>query len=254
MSTMLNYLNLSPLSGSTTKDLFNSTIERRPTDYNQFNTFIGEWLVEKVKTSLTMCKKCNLYKPPRAHHCSKCDSCFLKMDHHCVWIDTCIGYHNYKAFLLFLVWLIIYSVYVILTLLYEIIFTLDKNTSSKVNYIIVCGLFTPILIFGCLLLGYHIVLLLRNETTIENTALNDYIYNNVKRGEVFKEGPLTGYPDSKDRMFLNPYNLGWKDNLLEVFGENWYFWILPIHTSKGDGIHFAKNYLDINDDELTFVL
>ncbi len=29
------------------------------------------------------CKKCQLYKPERAHHCKTCKKCVLKMDHHC---------------------------------------------------------------------------------------------------------------------------------------------------------------------------
>lgn len=32
---------------------------------------------------LPKCKRCNISKPPRAHHCSICKRCVLKMDHHC---------------------------------------------------------------------------------------------------------------------------------------------------------------------------
>ena len=32
---------------------------------------------------LSMCTKCNWFKPPRAHHCSECGRCIVKMDHHC---------------------------------------------------------------------------------------------------------------------------------------------------------------------------
>ena len=34
------------------------------------------------------CKKCNLPKPPRAHHCSICKRCVLRMDHHCPYISN----------------------------------------------------------------------------------------------------------------------------------------------------------------------
>ena len=32
------------------------------------------------------CRKCKVFKPPRAHHCSICQRCVLKMDHHCPWV------------------------------------------------------------------------------------------------------------------------------------------------------------------------
>ena len=36
---------------------------------------------------LRWCRRCEAYKPPRAHHCKTCKRCIPKMDHHCPW--TC---------------------------------------------------------------------------------------------------------------------------------------------------------------------
>ena len=59
--------------------------------------------VEKLKDNQKeFCKKCNKYRPLRAHHCSTCDKCIMKMDHHCPWIFNCVGYGNQKIFFLFL--------------------------------------------------------------------------------------------------------------------------------------------------------
>lgn len=52
------------------------------------------------------CKKCENYKPERAHHCRKCDSCILAMDHHCPWTNNCVGHGNMPHFIRFLVWVI----------------------------------------------------------------------------------------------------------------------------------------------------
>jgi hypothetical protein len=43
-----------------------------------------------------------VWKPPRAHHCSMTGRCVLRMDHYCIWVVNCVGLLNYKAFLLFL--------------------------------------------------------------------------------------------------------------------------------------------------------
>lgn len=47
------------------------------------------------------CRRCDVFKPPRAHHCSLCNRCIVRMDHHCPWVNNCVGLGNHKFFILF---------------------------------------------------------------------------------------------------------------------------------------------------------
>ncbi|CAL4120929.1 unnamed protein product, partial [Meganyctiphanes norvegica] len=59
----------------------------------------------------TICGKCEMYRPPRAHHCRICQRCIRRMDHHCPWINNCVGEWNQKYFLQFLIYVGLMSVY-----------------------------------------------------------------------------------------------------------------------------------------------
>lgn len=48
------------------------------------------------------CITCNIWRPPRAHHCNVCGLCMRHFDHHCGMVGTCIAELNHRWFTLFL--------------------------------------------------------------------------------------------------------------------------------------------------------
>lgn len=87
--------------------------------------------------SYKYCKTCEIFRPPRAHHCARCDNCVELFDHHCPYLNNCIGKRNYCYFLGFVGSTVmmgcVYIAGFFLFLFYEDTDALDcKEKSSKV--------------------------------------------------------------------------------------------------------------------------
>ena len=129
----------------------------------------------------TTCKKCNILRPKRAHHCRYCNKCILAMDHHCFSLNKCIGKNNYLYFLRFLIFAELNASYAFWISTYVCI-----NYFSELSYILLikygllifvsfmgsCGLFFYLL--------FHIYLNLSNLTTLE------FIYPSLRIKKVDK--------------------------------------------------------------------
>lgn len=217
------------------------------------------------------CEKCNLIKPDRCHHCSICGICILRMDHHCPWINNCVSFNNYKFFVLFLGYTFALCVFVGATTfpyflkywsmpdvsmkpgpsLYQLPFTTphsafvaenstssnSMNTNSQ-NYIPFSVKFHILFLFfvssmlsvGVMFLYcYHIHLLLHNRSTMES----------------FRPPLMTYGPDR------NAFNLGKKENILQLFGRSKLLWFMPIFTTEGSGITYDQRpQLGHGDEEV----
>ncbi|XP_029822421.2 palmitoyltransferase ZDHHC20-B isoform X1 [Ixodes scapularis] len=167
------------------------------------------------------CEKCHLIKPDRAHHCSVCGKCILKMDHHCPWVNNCVSFTNYKHFILFLAYSLIYCLFVAATTLQYFIkfWTVSRNDLEGWGRFHILFLFFVAFMFAISLVslfGYHIYLVMVNRSTLE-----------AFRPPIFRTGP--------DKY---GFSLGRQANVAEVFGDNKRLWVLPVFSSLGDGVTY----------------
>ncbi|EXJ78743.1 hypothetical protein A1O1_09145 [Capronia coronata CBS 617.96] len=134
------------------------------------------------------CKKCHTPKPDRTHHCSTCGRCVLKMDHHCPWLSTCVGLHNYKAFVLFLIYISLFSwacfassAWWMWKELFEESGYLDDLAPVNIILLAVIAGIMGLVLTG--FTGWHIYLCVKGQTTIEKLEKTRYLSGVRKRVE-----------------------------------------------------------------------
>lgn len=123
------------------------------------------------------CKSCQIWRPPRAHHCRVCDGCVETQDHHCVWLNNCVGRRNYRYFysyiasatLLALLLIAFAATHVQLYAnQHDIGFraSLTGRTQERVAFALM--LYAALAFaYPASLWGYHVFLIARGETTRE---------------------------------------------------------------------------------------
>ncbi|XP_078513215.1 palmitoyltransferase ZDHHC20 [Lissotriton helveticus] len=180
--------------------------------------------------AIRYCDRCQLIKPDRCHHCSACDICVLKMDHHCPWVNNCVGFSNYKFFLLFLLYSLLYCLFIAATVLqYFIAFWTNDLEDTHAKFHVLFLFFVAAMFFISILslFSYHCWLVGKNRSTIE-----------AFRAPSFRNGP--------DK---NGFSLGFRKNLKQVFGDEVKYWIIPIFTSLGDGCSFPTRLVMLDPEQ-----
>ncbi|KAG2372796.1 hypothetical protein C9374_013160 [Naegleria lovaniensis] len=183
------------------------------------------------------CGRCQQPKPIRAHHCHICDVCVLRMDHHCPWLNNCVGLQNHKYFVGFIGFLALAALYNFVMISLGVF---GFYTPDPILYATWSGWLTFVMVLsGSLGLtmttftGWHVYLVLTNQTTIE------FQFNKMKAVR------------SKSGGSDNPYNIGMKSNIQQVYGlatpeDSVLGWakllMLPnLQKSPVDGINYPTN-------------
>lgn len=155
------------------------------------------------KTKVTFCKRCNKYRPARAHHCSMCDRCTLRFDHHCPWIGNCVGFRNHKFFLQFLSYISLTGGLIGGNNIYYIVSTLNFNWEMVLGAVVGSVVFLIIGAFAT----FHCYMFGKNKSSIELHYSSD----------VFDTGSCA-------------------DNCKQLCGNKLLYFFLPIGGPRGDGI------------------
>ncbi|KAK2498417.1 hypothetical protein MC885_009529 [Smutsia gigantea] len=156
-----------------------------------------------VSGAIRYCDRCQLIKPDRCHHCSVCDK-----------VNNCVGFSNYKFFLLFLAYSLLYCLFIAATdLQYFIKFWTNGLPDTQAKFHIMFLFFAAAMFSVSLssLFGYHCWLVSKNKSTLE-----------AFRSPVFRHGT--------DK---NGFSLGFSKNMRQVFGDEKKYWLLPIFSSLG---------------------
>ncbi|KAI0391726.1 zf-DHHC-domain-containing protein [Xylariaceae sp. FL0594] len=134
----------------------------------------AELSIAAMEVPTKFCKTCNIWRPPRAHHCRLCDNCIETQDHHCVWINNCVGRRNYRYFFTFVTTATIMGLYLIGACLAQIIIFMQREKVSFGQAVDHSRMALALVVYGVLALlypialcGYHLFLMARGETTRE---------------------------------------------------------------------------------------
>jgi palmitoyltransferase len=76
---------------------------------NEYNDLLD--IVEKGNDAEDFCPYCLVKNNFRSKHCLICQNCIDEFDHHCFWVGNCIGKNNYKLFFIFLIYILLNTLY-----------------------------------------------------------------------------------------------------------------------------------------------
>ena len=153
----------------------------------------GRCVIRGYLFNLNYCTTCDLFRPPRASHCSSCNNCVQKFDHHCKYLGSCVGKRNYKFFYLLILSLMIGNLYQIFFSLYILLKAIKKEIYDKYNTIIIIIIMSFIMLYDLLFILFFLIKLfiLHNCFCIKN--LPYYVYYKRENEKLCGFNPFNKY-------------------------------------------------------------
>ncbi|EFA82418.1 Hypothetical zinc finger membrane protein [Heterostelium album PN500] len=240
-------------------EIVDNIMEQRKNSNNHF----------KPPSHIRYCVTCNIFKPPRTHHCRHCKKCILKQDHHCPWIANCVGYQNQKPFLLFLFYTTVVGTISTVFLVFSAFYVLNVsiqnaedptpvtiNNNNNNNKDIILSTSEEqqqhqdleFLVSGPMVTVLYIL----NFSTIIPVLLgvsglfyfqSGFIFSNLtsveryERKSEYKIAKRNGVGEE----YRWRYDRGPRNNFKDVFGDTFRQWICPVGSPRGDGINWKLN-------------
>ncbi|KAL1961004.1 hypothetical protein VTO42DRAFT_4892 [Malbranchea cinnamomea] len=196
-------------------------------DDDDVEGIVDEPLFTSIYSKQRWCRKCEAFKPPRAHHCKTCQRCIPKMDHHCPWTGNCVSHFTFPHFMRFLFYAVVGMGYLERLLLVRVSI-IWKNRNMPSYYGPSTGQFAHLFILvivNSMVLFMLVILLLRtawmlalNQTTIEGWEIERH-HTLVRRARA-----LGGFLDGPDGMRIRirkqefPYDIGIWQNIKQGMG------------------------------------
>lgn len=189
----------------------------------------GKVLPSTLGPNWRFCTVCESTAPPRSWHCNICNICILKRDHHCIFTSCCIGHYNMRYFLMFVLYLFIATVYATF-----------YNTYFITNYIDFSSVYTFIRLIFPLAMVF---------VDLSHGQFYIFLYLIIIIGGVFTgvlfyfhtKLMLQGKVSYEKNHNIIMYDMGRKNNIMDVLGCRWYLvWISPFISSElpNDGINW----------------
>ncbi|KAF2163964.1 hypothetical protein M409DRAFT_68206 [Zasmidium cellare ATCC 36951] len=211
---------------------------------------------EVAAQSNRWCRRCEAFKPPRAHHCKTCKRCVKKMDHHCVWTANCVSHVTVPHFIRFLFYAVASMAYLecflygraaILWQKRSLPYYLGPSSFQLSHLFVLCVVNSGILFMLTLLLGRTLWSLAVNTWTIEGWEIERH-HTLLRRARV-----LGGFLDGPDGVKVRiehqefPWDVGILSNICQGMGT-WnpiaWFWPFARSPSVESGLSFEHNEID----------